>query len=270
MKIVRSVFSLFLVLAAGAAVAQTAAKGVDRLYILDCGTNSALDQARWSPGVNVGKPLVLSDNCYLLRHGSNYLLWDTGYPDAIADKPLTTPIGTATRTRTLASQLAEIGVKPADVRYVGVSHTHPDHTGNVDMFPAAEVLMQKAEYDWAFAADKKPPFDSKHPVRKLDGDLDLFGDGSATIISTPGHTPGHQSLLVHLPTTGWIVLSGDAAHFKDNWDNKRVPSMNVDGAQTVASMKRIADIMAEKKAALWINHDKPQSDTQRHSPQFYD
>src|SRR5258707_1729005 len=71
MKIVRSVLSLLLVFAAGAAGAQTAAKGVDRLYILDCGTNSALDQARWSPGVNVGKPLVLSDNCYLLRHGSN-------------------------------------------------------------------------------------------------------------------------------------------------------------------------------------------------------
>ena len=67
------------------------------------------------------------------------------------------------------------------------------------------------------------------PVRKLDGDLDVFGDGSVTIISTPGHTPGHQSLLVHLPKTGWLILlSGDAAHFKDNWDNKRVPSMNVD------------------------------------------
>jgi len=95
-------------------------------------------------------------------------------------------------------------------------------------------------------------------------------DGTVVLKSTPGHTPGHQSLLVHLPATGWIVLSGDAAHFKDNWDNKRVPSMNVDGAQTVASMKRLADIMAEKKAALWINHDKPQSETQRHSPQFYD
>ena len=83
MKIVRSVFSLFLVLAAGAAVAQTAAKGVDRLYILDCGTNSALDQARWSPGVNVGKPLVLSDNCYLLRHGSNYLLWELAYSELV-------------------------------------------------------------------------------------------------------------------------------------------------------------------------------------------
>jgi glyoxylase-like metal-dependent hydrolase (beta-lactamase superfamily II) len=269
MKLAGSILSFALSLAAVTAVAQTG-KGVDRLYILDCGTNSALDQARWSPGVNVGKPLTLSDNCYLLKHGSDYLLWDTGYPDAIADKPLTNPIGTATRKRTLAAQLAEIGLKPADIKYVGISHTHGDHVGNVDMFPAAEVLMQKPEYDWAFAAGKTPPFDAKHPVRKLEGDLDVFGDGSATIISTPGHTPGHESLLVHLPATGWVVLSGDAAHFKDNWDNKRVPSTNTDSAQTVASMKRISDLLADKKAQLWINHDKPQSDGQRHSPQFYD
>ncbi len=226
MQIVRSMLSLLLLLVAVTAAAQTTATGVDRLYILDCGNSRAPDQSRWSPGVNVGKSIELSDNCYLLRHASGYFVWDTGYPDSIGDKPVTTPVGTASRNRTLASQLAEIGVKPSDVRFVGISHTHGDHVGNVDLFPAATVLIQKAEYEWAFAADKKPPFDA--------------------------------------------VLSGDAAHFKDNWDNKRVPSMNVDGAQTLASMKRIADLMAARKAELWINHDKPQSDTQRHSPQFYD
>ena len=70
------------------------------------------------------------------------------------------------------------------------------------------------------------------PVTKLEGDRDVFGDGSVTILSTPGHTPGHQSLLVKLPKTGAIVLSGDAVHFRDNWDNRRVPSMNVDKEQT--------------------------------------
>jgi N-acyl homoserine lactone hydrolase len=98
----------------------------------------------------------------------------------------------------------------------------------------------------------------------------VFGDGSATIISTPGHTPGHQSLLVHLPKTGWLVLSGDAVHFKDNWDNKRVASMNTSADQTQASFKKIEQLMADKKAQLWINHDKPQSQAQKRSPQFYD
>jgi len=255
-------------LAVSGAIAQSA--GVDRLYVMDCGHNAATDQSRWSPGVNVGNPIELSDNCYLIRHGGEWLLWDTGYPDAVAEKPTTTPVGTATRQKTLAAQLAEIGVKPADIRFVAVSHTHGDHVGNVDMFPESTLLIQKAEVDWAFAPDKRPPFKAERPMRKLDGDLDVFGDGSVTILATPGHTPGHQSLLVQLPKTGWVILSGDLAHFKDNWDNRRVASMNTSAEQTQASLKRVAELLAAKNAQLWINHDKPQSLGQKHSPEFYD
>jgi Zn-dependent hydrolases, including glyoxylases len=256
--------------ALGVPGADAQSKGVDRLYILDCGHNAAVDQSRWSPGVNVGKPIELSDNCYLIKHGTDWLLWDTGYPDAVADKPLITPIGTATRAKTLAAQLAELGVKPSDIRYVAVSHTHGDHVGNVDLFPESTLLIQKAELDWAFAAGKQPPFKAERPVRKLEGDLDVFGDGSVTILSTPGHTPGHESLLVYLPKTGWVVLSGDLAHFKDNWENRRVPSMNTSAEQTQASLKRIADLMAEKNAQLWINHDKLQTLGQKRSPDYYE
>jgi len=251
---------------AGPAAAQT----IDRLYIMDCGHNAAVDQARWSPGVNVGKPIELSDNCYLMKHGTQWLLWDTGYPDAVADKPLASPAGTATRARKLAAQLAELNVKPADIAFVAVSHTHGDHVGNVDMFPASTLLIQKAEVDWAFAGGKKPPFRKDRPMKALTGDMDVFGDGSATILSTPGHTPGHQSLLVHLAKTGWVVLTGDLAHFRDNWDHDRVPSMNTSADQTHASHARVEKVVADKKAQLWINHDLPASQAQKHSPQFYD
>src|SRR5215813_1261998 len=262
---------LGLMLSAIAAPQALAQNGTaDRLYVMDCGHNAASDQSRWSPGVNVGQPFELSDNCYLIGHGSDWLLWDTGFPDAVAERPITMPIGTATRSKTLAAQLAEVGVKPEDVKYVAVSHTHGDHVGNVDMFPASTLLIQKAEFDWAFAPDKKPPFRAERPMRKLEGDLDVFGDGSVTILSTPGHTPGHQSLLVHLPNTGWVILTGDAVHFKDNWDNKRVASMNTSAEQTKASLKKLEDLMVQKKAQLWINHDKPQSESQKRSPQFYD
>ena len=130
---------LGLMLAAATGLPAAAQGTADRLYVMDCGHNAATDQSRWSPGVNVGKPIELSDNCYLIRHGADWLLWDTGYPDAVAEKPLTSPIGTATRAKTLAAQLAEVGVKPSDIRYVAVSHTHGDHVGNVDLFPAATV-----------------------------------------------------------------------------------------------------------------------------------
>jgi len=95
-------------------------------------------------------------------------------------------------------------------------------------------------------------------------------DGTVAILSTPGHTPGHQSLLVRLPKTGHIVLSGDAVHFRDNWEHKRVPSMNVRREQTLASLQRLQSIMDERKAQLWINHDKPQSNGLRYAPAYYE
>jgi N-acyl homoserine lactone hydrolase len=248
------------------------AAGVDRLYILYCGEAVGADQSRWSLGVNVGVPIELSDNCYLIHHAQGWFLWDTGLADTIAAKPegVTAANGTLhlKRTKTLAAQLDELGVKPSQIKAMAVSHTHPDHIGNVEMFPQTMLYVQKAEYEWP-GEGGAPRFNPHHPVTLLEGDRDVFGDGSVTIISTPGHTPGHQSLLVKLPKTGAVLLSGDAVHFKDNWDNRRVPSMNTSKEQTIASMQRIADILAKEHAQLWINHDKPQSDAQKKAPEYY-
>ena len=248
--------------------------GVERLYVLDCGENLGKDQSRWSPGVNAGKAIEFSDNCYLIRHDKGLLLWDTGIPDSVAAMPdgMVVANGAITyrRAKTLASQLDQIGVRPADVTYVAVSHTHGDHVGNVALFPTSTVLIQGAEYDWAMAGPAKPAFASTQKIERLTGDHDVFIDGTVKIISTPGHTPGHQSLLVQLPKTGWLLLTGDAVHFQDNWIHKRVPSMNVNRDQTLASLKRIEALLAERKAQLWINHDKPQSATLRYAPAFYE
>ena len=248
--------------------------GIERLYVLDCGQNIGRDQGRWSPGVNEGKPMEFSDNCYLIRHAKGLLLWDTGVPDAVAAMPdgMVVAGGAITyrRAKTLAAQLAELGVKPADVTYVAVSHTHGDHVGNLGLFPTATILIQGAEYDWAMGLPTKPGFVATQTIDKVAGDRDVFGDGSVTILSTPGHTPGHQSLLVVLPKTGALVLSGDAVHFRDNWEQRRVPSMNVNREQTLASLDRIAGVLAERKATLWINHDRAQSATLRYAPASYE
>jgi N-acyl homoserine lactone hydrolase len=146
---------------------------------------------------------------------------------------------------------------------------------DVEMFSQSMLLVQKAEYDWPADAlffstlnlpVGSPRFKPEHPVTKLDGDYDVFGDGSVTIISTPGH----QSLLVKLPKTGAVVLSGDVVHFKDNFENRRVPEFNTDRDQSLASMQRIADVLAREKAQLWINHDKAQTDRLKKAPAFYD
>ncbi|MBB4392206.1 N-acyl homoserine lactonase family protein [Bradyrhizobium sp. ERR14] len=263
-----------LVLSGPAALAQSEKAGVEKLYVLNCGEGTAGDISRWTPGLNEGKSMDFVDTCYLVKHSKGWFLWDTGIADSVASMPdglvpADPKAVTWRRPKTLAAQLEQLGLKPDDVKAMAVSHTHPDHTGNVELFPQATLYVQKAEYDWP-GANNQPRFKPSHPVELLNGDKDVFGDGSVTILSTPGHTPGHQSLLVKLPKTGAVVLSGDAVHFRDNWDNRRVPSMNVDKDQTAASMQKIADTLAKEKAQLWINHDKAQRDSQKLAPEFYD
>ncbi|MBR0964359.1 N-acyl homoserine lactonase family protein [Bradyrhizobium diazoefficiens] len=257
-----------------AAVAQTEKTGAEKLYVLNCGEGTAGDISRWTPGLNEGKTMDFVDTCYLIKHGKDWFLWDTGIADAVAAMPnglvpADPKAVTWRRPKTLAAQLDQLGLKPDDVKAMAVSHTHPDHSGNVELFPQATLYVQKSEYDWP-GANNEPRFKPSHPVELLAGDKDVFGDGSVTILSTPGHTPGHQSLLVKLPKTGAVVLSGDAVHFRDNWDNRRVPAMNTSKELSTASMQKIADTLDKEKAQLWINHDKAQRDGQKMSPEFYD
>jgi glyoxylase-like metal-dependent hydrolase (beta-lactamase superfamily II) len=251
------------------AFAQGAKAGVERLYILNCGEGVAGDISRWSPDVNVGKSMNFVDNCYLIKHSQGWLLWDTGVADAVAAMPdgqrPADPRATHWRLpKTLGAQLEQLGVKPPDIKYVAVSHSHADHIGNVAMFPQSMLLVQKAEYERL--AQGGPRFKPELPVTKLEGDHDVFGDGTVTLIATPGH----QSLLIKLPKTGALLLSGDAVHFKENWDNRRVPELNSNKEQSSASMQRLADIIAKEKTPLWINHDKSQRDRQKLSPSFYE
>jgi glyoxylase-like metal-dependent hydrolase (beta-lactamase superfamily II) len=272
MKAVPILLAALLTLAAPPAFAQNQS-GVEKLYIINCGEGVAGDLSRWTPGLNVGTQKDFVDNCYLIKHGQDWLIWDTGVTDAVAALPQGQPPAdpravTWKKPVTLAGELEKLGVKPADIKYVAVSHTHPDHIGNVELFPQAMLLTQKAEYEWP--SPLGPRFKAGHLVTKLEGDRDVFGDGSVTILSTPGHTPGHQSLLVKLNKTGALVLSGDAAHFKDNFDARRVPTINDNPDKTLASMQRIADVMDKEHAQLWINHDKAQRDTLKMSPDFYE
>ena len=278
MRWMRGCATGLLALAAGCATVGPPSGGVQRLYVLYCGEAHIPDVSPWSPGFNVGKPADFSDNCYLIRHGDDWLLWDTGFADALASIPEGT-LGArgmrAMRRRTLASQLAEIGVAPDDVRFLAFSHSHGDHVGNGNLFTAATLYIQEAEYDAAFGPEPSKygfapaTYDRLRAskVVKLHGDHDVFGDGSVRILSTPGHTPGHQSLLVRLPKTGPVVLSGDLAHFEENFVMRRAPGFNFDVEQSKQSIDRIAALLKTEHAQLWINHDAKQNATIPHAPQ---
>jgi N-acyl homoserine lactone hydrolase len=258
----------------------------DKLYRLDCGHSLANDESVWTPGENVGRDIQFSSTCWLIKHGSQWLLWDTGVPES----SLHDPRGWSTLPklivyhldRSLTEQLASIGVRPSDIGRIAISHTHGDHIGNVGVFPNATILMQKAEYQWIHSANgsnddvnelmalARKLLGTPQHLQLVDEDFDLFDDGSVTLISTPGHTPGHQSLLVHLKNTGFIVLSGDVVHSQQNFAKNVVPSLNTDEAESVASMQRVRQLIATYQATMFINHDKRQTDGLRLIPQFYD
>ena len=264
----------------------TTAGFAEKLYRLDCGHSLANDESVWTPGENVGRSIEFSSTCWLIKRGSEWLLWDTGVPESA----LNNPKGWSTLPKlivyhldkTITGQLAEIGLKASDITYVALSHTHGDHIGNVSLFPDSTVLMQRAEYDWISSPDgtnqnvnelkalaRKLLGTPKH-LQLLDGDTDVFGDGSVTLVSTPGHTPGSQSLLVHLKNSGFIILSGDVVHLEENFEKNRVPSLNTDKAASIASMDKVRRMIATYGAKLFINHDKAQSDTLKLLPAFYD
>lgn len=249
------------------------ASGLQRLYILDCGRLQAQDQSRWTPGVQVGQSIELSNNCYLFLHQRGVLLWETGVPDSVAQyrDGVTSPNGALVwrLDRTLRSQLDSLGIGPDRVTHVAMSHTHGDHIGNVEAFVNATLLLQAPEHEAAVRATPPLLRGAQH-MMLLAGDHDVFGDGSLTLISTPGHTPGHQSLLVRLPRTGAIVLTGDVVHFQHMWDNRIVPSFNFDREQSLASIARLGELVASENAQLWIGHDTGITARVRRAPHHYE
>lgn len=243
---------------------------VERMYVIECGENHVKDLSRWTPGQNVGKPFVFGDHCYLIKHARGWMLWDSGNADRLAAMPdgLTAPNGavTAFMRKPLVESLKEIGIEPKDIRYFAMSHSHGDHTGNANLFASALLLMQTAEYAALFGPDAQKygfPVANVEKLRdaqveKLNGDYDVFGDGSVVIKSTPGHTPGHQSLLVVLPKRGPVLLTGDVAHLVSNWENDIVPGFNFDQAASHRSIAAMKALVKATGAQVWVNHDKTQ------------
>jgi glyoxylase-like metal-dependent hydrolase (beta-lactamase superfamily II) len=246
--------------------------------VFDVGTlKSANPQPLLDRGITVTD---MSVSAYLVIHPRGLLLFDTGViPDELI-KPEGTTEARATVHKTLAGQLAEIGYKPGDITYLAVSHNHYDHTANANEFAGATWLAQQSERAVMFP-DTPPEKQNNAAVRfsalkdaktrMLDGDYDVFGDGSVVLLLTPGHTPGHQCLYVKLARTGGVVLSGDLYHYPAE---RSLKDFNPYGDKTseteIASRAKIEAFLREHKAQIWIGHDILQFATLKKSPQYYE
>lgn len=232
---------------------------------LDCGTLNIRDLSLFSDvGDYVGQSATITNSCYLIRHGNDYLLWDTGLDASlVGQQNEVSP--RYSLTRTLVDQLKQIGVLPEQINLVAISHHHFDHVGQLPSFPHAKLLIGRADWDVIKSANATTFvntalfqywIDGMSVVQAADGDLDIFGDGSVMMLATPGHTPGHHSLLVRLSKTGNVMLTGDLAHFAKNYDRNGVPSFNTSRAETIASFKRFKKLAAALDATVIIQHEK--------------
>lgn len=242
-----------------------------RLYVLDGGRIDILDWSFYDPAAPPGTRRTIADPVYLVVHPNGTLVWDTGLGDELAGRrePLLVENHALFQvTDTVASQLASAG-HPADgIDYLALSHFHVDHTGNIGLFTGATLLIQHDEYDAAKAGDGLGPLATR-PAVQLDGDHDVFGDGSVVIKRLAGHTIGHQALLVRLEQTGAILLSGDVTHSAGNWRTNAIPSFNHDVAESERSLARARAILDQHRATLWIQHDLEQYLDLRKAPEHY-
>jgi len=255
-----------------------------KLYVFDCGR---LKSGNPAPLIEHGVTTTdMSVVAYLIAHPRGTLLWETGViPDEMIQPGGTTSFR-ATVQKTLQSELAEIGYKPSDVTYLALSHYHYDHSANANAFAGAMWLVQKPERDLMFSGPLGPSSPNSPTAETtaarfaalqnskttlLDGDHDVFGDGSVVIISTPGHTPGHQSLLVNLPKTGAILLSGDLYHYPAEREQKEFTPFAAlgDPAKEVVSKAKVEALLKEKRATLWMQHDLIANEQMKKSPAYY-
>lgn len=243
------------------AAAQSAPAARVSLTRLDCGSIMVSDFDVFSDSyLYPGKRKALTSSCYLVRHGDRLLLWDTGVSGALAGKPaISQSVFTIALKARLVDQLARIGVKPADVGFVGISHYHDDHTGQAADFPGATLLVGSGDWDMIKARPEiarrfAPWIAGGARVEPVARDKDVFGDGKVMILDMPGHTPGHKALLVRL-ASGPVLLTGDLYHAAEQVTNRGVPDFNTNRADTLASFDRFQAIARNLRAKVIIQHE---------------
>lgn len=267
--------------AARAPAVATDTRPGPKLYVFDCGHIYLDDVAMFGLADTDTSVRELFVPCYLVDHPDGQLLWDAGLPLSMVGRGRFAPPDTAAEIRydrSVLDQLAELGFSPPDIEFIALSHSHFDHVGAAAAFTGSTLLIQAPEFQAAFIDHAQYPiFDfelygalSESPRVELNGDHDVFGDGSVIIISTPGHTPGHQSLFVALSNYGPVVLSGDLYHFRASRRLRTTPTFNTDAEETRRSMDKVEALLAERDATLWIEHDNALAQTLNLAPAYYD
>ena len=220
--------------------------------------------------------IMIPINMWIIDHPMGLIVYDTGNNVAISDGNCTSHWNegfcgllqpSQTRDDVIDKQLEKVGLSAGDVKIVITSHSHLDHIGNIEMFPDAIHVIQKKELYQAWWPEKfqrggahvMADYDDARDFTyfELDGDYDLFGDGSVVVISTPGHTLGHQSVKVRMNDTGTVILTQDAVWVKENLEGHPA-GLNYSILDYTNSVNRIKMIRDIENAQIWMGHSMEQ------------
>jgi glyoxylase-like metal-dependent hydrolase (beta-lactamase superfamily II) len=283
MRIGRIVFAMSALLVASLSLtAQTKPVPVTtpRIYIFENGFIRGLDTKLFNLAREEVKEPDFVNTSYLIVHPQGTLQFEAGgIPDSLfkGDGALVVE-GVQSADKPLLPQLAAAGYRPSDITYFALSHYHADHTGNANAFAGATWITQKAERDVMFS-EKPEGIIQPATYSALKGakttilnneDFDVFGDGTVRLISTPGHTPGHQVLLVRLARRGPVLLAGDLYHYPEERATGILPTFEFSADQSRVSRARVEALLKQTGAELWIEHDMATHAKLPKSPAYVD
>lgn len=258
-----------------------------RLYVFTSGSLGGFPKAALQIG-GQGNIDWAPVGFYVIKHPKGNVIFDTGNND----KTITNPDGwwgplakgfglKMTKDDAMAAQLAKIGMKTTDIKYVVVGHMHLDHGGNVSQFPHATFVIQDDEMKAAWWPDVGYsiyyiPGDfedtKKYNMIRLKGDLDLFNDGSFRIYRAPGHTPGSQFAVVRLPKAGSIILTSDTVYLKENLEKNLIPP--IPGTWSPMGMyegyQKIRLVRDVENAQIFYGHDPEVFKATKKAPEYYE
>lgn len=256
-----------------------------RLYFFEGGTLKSRKEY-FTFNKDVGVPFEVPVPFFLIKHPKGNILFDTGNASAVAENPekhwgevVNAYYPIMTKEQYVVNQLNKIGIAPEDINYVILSHLHLDHAGGVGDFPNAVYVVQRCEYEWAYNPENTQKdayimadLNKQTDWQILNGEekMDFFNDGTLEIWFTPGHTPGHQSLLVNLEKSGKFLLTADSCYTEENLNDNIQSGLVWDSELSMQSVAKMKNLKKNSEVTIITGHDPLAWKNYRQAPEFYE